>query len=61
MKYLKQVVIILFFTMLGELLSAIGLEGGKDRFQEAETMNYKVVDTEDGTETVLVKDYWYYQ
>ena len=48
-------------SIAGELLSAIGLEGGKDRFQEAETMNYKVVDTEDGTETVLVKDYWYYQ
>ena len=48
-------------SFAGELLSAIGLEGGKDRFQEAETMNYKVVDTEDGTETVLVKDYWYYQ
>ena len=48
-------------SIAGELLSAIGLEGGKDRFLEAETMNYKTVDTEDGTETVLVKDYWYYQ
>ena len=48
-------------SIAGELMAAIGLEGGKDRFQEAESMNYKTVDTEDGTETVLVRDYWYYQ
>ena len=48
-------------SIAGELLSAIGLEGGKDRFQEAESLNYKKVETEDGTETVLVRDYWYYQ
>ena len=48
-------------SIAGELMAAIGLEGGKDRFQEAESLNYKKVETEDGTETVLVRDYWYYQ
>ena len=45
----------------GDLLEAIGLADGKDYFKDADSMNYEVYESEDGTETILVANCWYYQ
>ena len=45
----------------GDLLAAIGLADGKDSFKNADSMNYEVYESEDGTETILVANCWYYQ